>query len=110
MADQVHLERREFLWTIARPSHIGFTRISVSGHISFGQLRFAHCYVRISSRSTVSTWVWDETWNTNFPQGAWLTVTTTLSPQAALPVRELGLKFYLDDNYTGPIYIDAVTW
>ena len=57
-----------------------------------------------------NNWVWDETWNANFPQGARLTVTTTLSPQAALPVRELGLKFYLDDNYTGPIYIDAVTW
>ena len=57
-----------------------------------------------------NNWVWDETWNTSFPQGAWLSLTATLSAQAALPVRELGVKFYLDDEYTGSVYIDAVTW
>lgn len=53
---------------------------------------------------------WAQTWNTNLPRGGWVTVTTTVPASAALPIREVGVKFYLNAPYNGSIYLDAVRW
>lgn len=53
---------------------------------------------------------WGHTYNANLPQDGWMTLTATVPADAALPVSELGVKFYLSTPYTGPVYLDAIQW
>lgn len=57
-----------------------------------------------------SNWQWTDSWNPNLLRDAWVTVTAVVPANAALPLNQLGVKFYLNAPYEGPIYIDAVEW
>jgi hypothetical protein len=41
---------------------------------------------------------------------SWVTVAATVPESATLPAQELGVKFYVDSYYNGPVSIDAVWW
>jgi hypothetical protein len=55
-------------------------------------------------------WVWAQSYNTNLPRNGWITLTAVIPANAALPVQEIGVKFYLNGQYSGPVYLDAVQW
>lgn len=55
-------------------------------------------------------WVWSDSWNPNLPRDGWVTLTVTVPPNATLPLQEIGVKFYLNGSYTGPVYLDAIEW
>lgn len=57
-----------------------------------------------------ANFAWGESWNTSFPYNGWVTVAATVPEYATLPAQELGVKFYVDSYYNGPVYIDAVWW
>jgi hypothetical protein len=55
-------------------------------------------------------WVWAQTYNTNLPRNAWVTLTAVVPANAALPLKEIGVKLYTSAAYTGPVYLDAIQW
>jgi hypothetical protein len=57
-------------------------------------------------------WQWSSSWYNISAgmKGSWQTFTVSLAGSAALPAREVGIKFYQNGSYNGPIYVDAVTW
>jgi hypothetical protein len=57
-----------------------------------------------------NNFVWAQTYNANLPRNGWVTLTATVPANAALPLKEIGVKFYLNAAYNGPLYLDAVQW
>jgi hypothetical protein len=57
-----------------------------------------------------ANWQWSDTWNDQLPTGGWVTLSVTVPVNAALPLTQLGVKVYLSGSYSGPIYVDAVSW
>lgn len=57
-----------------------------------------------------ANWVWSHSYNTNLPWGAWMTLTVVVPQGVTLPLREIGVKFYLSAPHTGPVYVDAIQW
>lgn len=57
-----------------------------------------------------NNWVWAQSYNTNLPRNGWLTLTAVVPANATLPVKEIGVKFYLNGQYSGPVYLDSVQW
>jgi len=55
-------------------------------------------------------WVWAQSYNTNLPRDAWVTMTAVVPQNAALPLKEIGVKFYTSAAYTGPVFLDAIQW
>jgi hypothetical protein len=55
-------------------------------------------------------WVWTDSWNTNLPRSAWVTLTVTVPANATLPLNQIGAKVYLSAPYNGSLYLDAVQW
>lgn len=53
---------------------------------------------------------WHHSWNPNLPRDAWMPVTVTIPPGVNTPIRELGVKIYLTQPYTGPVYLDEIQW
>ena len=45
----------------------------------------------------------------NFAMGAWTTITVTAPPDVT-PLQKIGVQFHLTGPYTGPVYVDSVTW
>lgn len=57
-----------------------------------------------------ANWVWSESWNPNLPRNAWMTLSVAVPPGVSLPLKEIGVKFYLSAPHTGPVYVDAIQW
>lgn len=57
-----------------------------------------------------ANWAWTDSWNTNLPRDAWVTVAVVVPQWATLPLKEIGVKAYLSQPYAGPIYLDAIQW
>ena len=57
-----------------------------------------------------ANWVWSHSYNPNLPWGGWMTLSVVVPQGAALPLREIGVKFYLSAPHTGPVYLDAIQW
>ncbi len=55
-------------------------------------------------------WVWAQSYNANLPRNGWVTLTAVIPANATLPVKEIGVKFYLNGQYSGPLYLDSVQW
>lgn len=55
-------------------------------------------------------WVWAQSYNTSLPRNGWVTLTAVVPANATLPLKEIGVKFYLNGPYSGPLYLDAVQW
>ncbi len=55
-------------------------------------------------------YVWHHSWNPNLPRDAWMPVTATIPASINTPVREIGVKLYCSEPYTGPVYLDAIQW
>jgi hypothetical protein len=57
-----------------------------------------------------ANFTWSHSWNPNLPRNAWMTLTVVVPPGVALPLKEIGVKFYLSAPHTGAVYVDAVQW
>jgi hypothetical protein len=55
-------------------------------------------------------WSWSDSWNTNLPRDGWMTLSAVVPANATLPLKEIGLKFYVSQAHTGPVYVDAIQW
>lgn len=57
-----------------------------------------------------ANWVWSQSWNPNLPWGGWMTLSVLVPQGVSLPLKEIGVKFYLSAPHTGPVYLDAIQW
>jgi hypothetical protein len=57
-----------------------------------------------------ANWVWSHSFNTNLPRDAWITLSVVVPEDAELPLNEIGVKFYLSEAHTGPVFLDAIQW
>lgn len=57
-------------------------------------------------------WKWNGTWiaATSLKAGTWNTLTLQVPANAVSPFQELGLEIFTDAAWTGPLYVDAVSW
>lgn len=57
-----------------------------------------------------AAWRWVDSWNPSLPRDAWITLSVNVPADAVAPIREIGLKLYVSQPYSGPIYLDAVEY
>jgi hypothetical protein len=57
-------------------------------------------------------WKWTGSWiaATSLKAGTWNTVTLQIPAGAVSPFHELGLEIFTDAPWTGPLYVDSVSW
>lgn len=55
-------------------------------------------------------WQWSDSWYGSLPRDAWFTLSVTVPVEAVTPIREIGLKLYTSQPYSGAIYLDAVEY
>jgi hypothetical protein len=57
-------------------------------------------------------WKWTGSWiaSTSLKAGNWNTVTLQIPAGAVSPFHELGLEIFTDAPWTGPLYVDSVSW
>jgi hypothetical protein len=57
-----------------------------------------------------ANWSWTDGYTGGITKGSWRTYTVAVPPGAALPLNRVGVMFYVDSHYDGPVYVDAVAW
>jgi hypothetical protein len=57
-------------------------------------------------------WKWSGSWiaATSLKAGTWNAVTLQIPAGAVSPFQELGLEIFTDAKWTGPLYVDSVSW
>ncbi|HSP80150.1 MAG TPA: hypothetical protein VLQ93_16585 [Myxococcaceae bacterium] len=57
-------------------------------------------------------WRWTSSWYSSsaLVPGAWNTLLVQVPPDAVLPLHQLGLQLFTDAAWSGPLYIDSVSW
>ena len=93
------------VWAIPTASPGPGTTVSVSVFIPPGAPVMA-----VSPYVMDQNWTWTDSWNDALPQGQWVTLSVTVPASAVLTLNQLGVKFYLNGSYDGPVYVDAIDW
>ncbi|WP_224366442.1 hypothetical protein [Hyalangium versicolor] len=57
-------------------------------------------------------WKWNGSWiaTSSLKPGTWNTITLQIPAGAVSPFQELGLEIFTDAQWTGPLYVDSVSW
>ncbi len=93
------------VWTVPGASPTPGSTVSVRVFIPNGAP-----VLSVSPYLMDQNWTWTDSWNQSLSHGQWVTLSVTVPANAVLPLNELGLKFYMNGSYQGPIYVDSIDW